>query len=116
MAEGVRVLGFSEIDGQLDALSQVLARGGVRLACLFGSLLEQPQARDVDLAVMFREYSFERYLETLEATCRALETNRVDLVVLNRANALLKLRALLGETGVCGNANVSGRGESGGAV
>jgi predicted nucleotidyltransferase len=95
MAEEVRGLGFSEIVGRLDALSQVLARDGVRLACLFGSLLEQPQARDVDLAVWFSEYSFERYLETLEAACRALKTRRVDLVVLNRANALLKLCALL---------------------
>jgi uncharacterized protein YutE (UPF0331/DUF86 family)/predicted nucleotidyltransferase len=95
MGEGARALRFSEIEERLDALSRALTRDDVRLACLFGSLLEQPQARDVDLAVLFREYSFESYLETLEAACRALETNRVDLVVLNRANALLKLHVLL---------------------
>ncbi|MFQ6015819.1 MAG: HepT-like ribonuclease domain-containing protein [Anaerolineae bacterium] len=83
------------IEGRLEVLSNALARDGVRLACLFGSVLEQPPARDVDLAVLFREYSFQRYLDTLEATCQALGTRRVDLVVLNRANALLKLRALL---------------------
>lgn len=95
MGEGGAGSRLVEIEGRLDALSQALARDGVRLACLFGSVLEQPLARDVDLAVLFSEYSFERYLETLEATCRALGMRGVDLVVLNRANPLLKLRALL---------------------
>ena len=96
MGEGGAGSGLVEIEGRLDALSHALARDGVRLACLFGSVLEHPLARDVDVAVLFSEYSFERYLETLEATCRALGMRGVDLVVLNRANPLLKLRALLG--------------------
>ncbi len=86
---------MGEIERRLEALARAMARDGIRLACLFGSVLKHPQARDVDLAVLFREYDFERYLETLETACRALETSRVDLVVLNRANAPLKLRALL---------------------
>lgn len=95
MSEGGAGSRGVEIAGRLEALSRALVRDGVRLACLFGSVLEQPLARDVDLAVWFSEYSFERYVETLEATCRALGTRREDLVVLNRANTLLKLRALL---------------------
>ena len=85
----------TEIAERLDALARALARDGVRLAYLFGSVLQHAQARDVDVAVLFREYSFEQYLETLERTCRALGTRRVDVVVLNRANVPLKLRALL---------------------
>lgn len=89
------VVKSAEIDERLSELSQALARDGVRLACLFGSLFEQPLARDVDLAVLFRDYRFEKYLETQETACRVLGTRQVDLVVLNRANAPLKLRALL---------------------
>ncbi len=66
------------------------------MAVLFGSILEQPLARDVDLAILFDEYDFDKYLKTLEVACRALGTRGVDLVVLNRANAHLKLQALLG--------------------
>lgn len=95
MAEGVRTVRASEIERRLDALSDALARDGIRLVCLFGSLLEQSSARDIDLAVLFREYSFEGYLETFEAVCQALGTRQVDVTVLNRANVQLKLRALL---------------------
>lgn len=83
------------MEERLEVLARALAHDGVRLAYVFGSALEQPQARDVDVAVWFREYSFDRYLEILERAQRALETPHVDLVVLNRANAPLKLRALL---------------------
>jgi uncharacterized protein YutE (UPF0331/DUF86 family) len=57
--------------------------------------LERASARDVDLAVWFREYSFERYVKILEVASQALGTGRIDLVVLNRTSAPLKLRALL---------------------
>jgi uncharacterized protein YutE (UPF0331/DUF86 family)/predicted nucleotidyltransferase len=85
----------AEVVERLDALASALARDGVRLAYLFGSILQDSHARDVDVAVLFGDYSFEQYLETLELTCRTLETRRVDVVVLNRANVPLKLRALL---------------------
>jgi uncharacterized protein YutE (UPF0331/DUF86 family)/predicted nucleotidyltransferase len=88
-------ISLAEIEGNLGDLSRALASDGVRLACLFGSVLEGSSARDVDLAVLFREYRFDKYLETLEAACRALGTREVDLVVLNRANPRLKLRALV---------------------
>ena len=95
MTEEVKGVRLAEIEERLNVLSHVLAEDDVRLACLFGSVLEQPLARDIDLAVLFREYSFERYLETLETACRILGTRQVDLVVLNRANSWLKLRAFV---------------------
>jgi len=88
-------IGLAEIEGRLDLLADDLTKNGVRLVCLFGSVLERPLARDIDLAVLFKRYSFEGYLETVETACRALGTRRVDLVVLNRANARLKLQTLL---------------------
>jgi uncharacterized protein YutE (UPF0331/DUF86 family)/predicted nucleotidyltransferase len=91
-ATGIRL---ADIEGRLDELSRTLARDGIRLACLFGSVLQQPLARDIDLAVLFKKYRFEKYLETLEVACRALGTRRVDLVVLDRSSARLKLQALL---------------------
>jgi uncharacterized protein YutE (UPF0331/DUF86 family) len=82
-------------DARWERLASIFATHDVRLACLFGSSVEPWQARDVDLAVWFATYSFDCYLDTLEAICQALGTRRVDLVVLNRANVLLRLRALL---------------------
>lgn len=89
---GIRI---ADIEGKLQELGRTLAEDGVRLACLFGSILEHPLARDVDVAVWFTEYSFDRYLHTLEVTSQALGTGRVHVVVLNRASAPLKVRALL---------------------
>ncbi len=94
---------LAEVENRREILSRALAAHDVQLACLFGSTVDQPSAqdvaaRDVDLAVLFRTYSFENYLDAFEAACQALGTRRADLVVLNRANALLTLRALL--TGV----------------
>ena len=86
---------IAQIERRLDRLSQALERDGVRLAYLFGSALEKPLARDVDLAVLFEEYRFDKYLETLETACQVLGTRQVDVVVLNRANPRLKLEALL---------------------
>lgn len=79
----------------MNTLSQAIAKDGIKLVCLFGSVLEQPVARDIDLAVLFKEYSFDKYLEALEVASSVLQTNKVDLVVLNRVDALLKIRALL---------------------
>jgi len=89
---GIRL---ADIEGKLDELRHVLASDGVQLASLFGSILGQPSARDVDLAVWFTEYSFERYLRILEVASQVLGTRRVDVVVLNQASIPLRLRALL---------------------
>jgi uncharacterized protein YutE (UPF0331/DUF86 family)/predicted nucleotidyltransferase len=90
---GIRL---GDIENRLDGVAQALAGDGIRLACLFGSVLDKPIARDIDLAVWFQDYTFDRYLKVWEAVTRALGTSRVHLVVLNRASAPLKLRALLG--------------------
>lgn len=89
---GIRL---AEIEEGLQKLARALASDGVRLACVFGSLVERPLGQDVDLAVWFRHYSFEKYFQTLELTSQTLGTGRVHVVVLNQANAPLKLRALL---------------------
>lgn len=85
----------ADIEGALENFARALASDGIRLACVFGSVLERLQARDVDLAVWFKHYSFEKYLDTLEVANQALGTGRVHVVVLNHASAPLKLRALL---------------------
>jgi uncharacterized protein YutE (UPF0331/DUF86 family)/predicted nucleotidyltransferase len=94
MSEGADIR-LADIESRLDEVSRALAEDGVRLACLFGSILDRPVARDIDLAVWFSEYTFERYLKTLEVASRSLGTSRVHLVALNRVGAPLKLRALL---------------------
>lgn len=79
-----------------ERLVPVFQKDGVRLATLFGSTVtEGGTPRDVDVAVLFEPYSFDRYLALQEALCQVLGTRQVDLVVLNRANAVLKLNALL---------------------
>lgn len=89
---GIRL---ADVEGRLAHLGHALAGDGVRLAYVFGSLLEGASARDIDLGIWFEEYSFTDYLRTLEVASRILGTGRVDVVVLNRANPRLKLRALL---------------------
>jgi uncharacterized protein YutE (UPF0331/DUF86 family)/predicted nucleotidyltransferase len=86
---------LADIEDKLEKLSHALQADGVRLACLFGSILSRRWARDVDVAVWFTEYSFERYLHALDVITQALGTGRVHVVVLNRASPPLKLRALL---------------------
>jgi len=80
----------------VEKLLPIFQKDGVRLATLFGSTVRGGRTpRDVDVAVLFEPYNFDRYLALQEALCQALGTRQVDLVVLNRANAVLKLNALL---------------------
>jgi uncharacterized protein YutE (UPF0331/DUF86 family)/predicted nucleotidyltransferase len=90
-----RKIAWADIQGRLERLAEVCRQDGIQLASLFGSVLEGKPARDVDVAVLFREYSFDHYLQMLECVQRALGTVKIDLVALNRANAALKLSALL---------------------
>lgn len=78
-----------------DRLAVACQDDGVRLATLFGSAVSSPTPGDVDVAVLFDSYHIDRYLALQGSLCRALGTRRVDLVVLNRANAPLRLSALL---------------------
>ncbi len=86
---------LEELAPRIAALGQALRQDGIRLVCLFGSLAEGRPGRDVDLAVLFSEYHFDRYIEVLELARRILRVDSVDVTVLNRSNALLKLRAFL---------------------
>lgn len=90
-----RGITIASIRGRLGQLAEAYREDGIRLASLFGSILEGRTAHDVDVAVLFRDYSFERYLTAVEQTQQALGKAEIDLVVLNRANAALKLNALL---------------------
>lgn len=90
-----RGITLGDIQGRLGQLVEAYQKDGILLASLFGSILEETTARDVDIAVLFQDYSFERYLKTVERTQRALGLAEIDVVVLNRANAPLKLKALL---------------------
>jgi len=92
-ASGIRL---ADIEGRLGDFVRALASDGVRLVCLFGSILQRPESRDVDLAVWFRHYSFEKYLQMEELASEALGTGRVHILALDLASPPLKLRALLG--------------------
>jgi len=82
---------------QKNKLSEIFQDYGVELAFLFGSSTEQEISliHDIDIAVLFSSYDFERYLETLFALNKAIKQKNVDLVVLNLANPALKMEALL---------------------
>jgi len=90
-----KVIEPQEIAPRIAALGQVLQRDGVRLVCLFGSLAGGWPGRDVDLAVLFSSYRFDRYVEVLELARRILRVDSVDVTVLNLASAPIQLRALL---------------------
>ena len=84
-----------ELAPGIGALERALREDGIRLVCLFGSLAEGRPGRDVDLAVLFHDYDFDRYIEFLELARRTLGADAVDVTVLNRASAPIRLRALL---------------------
>ncbi|RJQ29407.1 MAG: nucleotidyltransferase domain-containing protein, partial [Peptococcaceae bacterium] len=78
-------------------LSEIFQQHGVELAFLFGSATDQKMrsTRDIDIAVLFSSYDFNRYLKTLSALTRIIKLKNVDLAVLNLAHPALKMEALL---------------------
>lgn len=84
-----------EIKLATEQLTALFQEDGVRLATLFGSAVTDRTPRDLDVAVLFDSYQFDRFIALQESLCRALGTQRVDVVVLNRAGVILKLEALL---------------------
>lgn len=82
---------------QKNKLSEIFQDYGVELAFLFGSSTEQEISliHDIDVAVLFSSYDFERYLEALFALNKAIKQKNVDLVVLNLVHPALKMEALL---------------------
>ncbi|MBU1626271.1 DUF86 domain-containing protein [bacterium] len=82
-----------------DRLLPLFKENNIELAFLFGSIIESEEPRDIDIAVLFSDYSFDKYIDTYEDLCQALKTRKIDLVVLNRSNPAIKMEALLkGET------------------
>ena len=61
---------------------------------LFGSATTGRTARDMDVAALFDSFHFDRYLTLQGSLCQALGTRRVDLVVLNRADAASSAAAI----------------------
>jgi uncharacterized protein YutE (UPF0331/DUF86 family)/predicted nucleotidyltransferase len=84
-----------EIRAAAEKLRAVFQDDRIRLATLFGSAVTSRMPRDVDVAVLLDSYHFDHYLALQESLCQMLGTQQVDLVVLNQANAALKLSALL---------------------
>jgi uncharacterized protein YutE (UPF0331/DUF86 family)/predicted nucleotidyltransferase len=76
-------------------ISHLFEKEGVKLAFLFGSIIDSDTAADVDVAVLLKDYSFDAYLELYERLRQVLKTSDLDLVVLNRSNAAIKMEALL---------------------
>lgn len=77
-------------------LDSILEENGIKLAFLFGSLMDSSGPRDVDIGVLFQSYSFDVYSATYERLCKFLGIKDIDVVVLNRSNAAIKLEALEG--------------------
>ncbi|WP_027357098.1 type VII toxin-antitoxin system HepT family RNase toxin [Desulfofundulus thermocisternus] len=71
-------------------------RHGVELAFLFGSAVGDPPAipRDLDVAVLFSDYHFQRYLKTFDELSALIKRRDVDLVALNLCSPALKMEAL----------------------
>ena len=87
---------INEITDKKDQYTRLFKRNKVSLALLFGSAVEGDTPRDVDIAVSFKDYSFNRYIEVYEGLRHAFDRSDVDLIPLDRANAALKLEALFG--------------------
>ena len=63
----------------------------IRLVYLFGSLAESNNANDIDLAILFNDKpSYDRIAFIKEDLYKLLNTQRIDLVDLNRAGPVLR--------------------------
>ncbi|HSW09524.1 MAG TPA: HepT-like ribonuclease domain-containing protein [Bacillota bacterium] len=83
-----------------DRLSEAFRAARVRLAFLFGSVLDggsAVQPRDLDIAVSFERYDFAAYLDLQERlhTILTAPQDRLDLVLLDRCGPLLQLQVVL---------------------
>ena len=87
---------IKELPDKKAQYTHLFQRNGVNLALLFGSTVKGDTPRDVDIAVFFKDYSFDRYVEIYEGLRHVFDGRDVDLTPLNRANTALKLEALLG--------------------
>jgi predicted nucleotidyltransferase len=80
-----------DIKQKLDQLIPLFEQKDVQLAYLFGSLSQDKQAQDVDLAILTRN---EPAFHLREAITDCLNTERVDLVDLQSASPVLRFEIL----------------------
>jgi uncharacterized protein YutE (UPF0331/DUF86 family) len=85
---------LEDILQQRETLAGIFKAMQVRLAYLYGSLLEG-RGQDADFAVLFDNYSFTQHQDLYEGLCRILKADNIDLVPLNRASFALKKRVAL---------------------
>ncbi|MEW5766373.1 MAG: HepT-like ribonuclease domain-containing protein [bacterium] len=87
--------GVEEVMKKRGPMEPLFNQNRIELAFLFGSILETEEAKDIDIAVLFSKYDFDKYINTYEDLCRILKTRQIDLVVLNRSNPAIKMESLL---------------------
>ena len=96
MAAAERWYKFAELPDNIEdvvaQLPSLLAREGVLLAYLFGSLVEGRPANDVDVALLMAEDRPAYRLR--EAITERLGTERVDVVDLRRASPVLRFEVI----------------------
>jgi len=65
------------------------------LVYLFGSLAEEKNANDIDLAILFNtKPSYEKITELLERLYKLIGTQRIDIANLNRAGPVFKFNII----------------------
>jgi predicted nucleotidyltransferase len=80
-----------------EAIRRTLEKDGRVVLCyLFGSMArgETGPLSDVDIGVLFLRDSDAAHGELMDSLCRALQTDRVDLVLLNQAPMPLRYRVI----------------------
>jgi len=82
----------NDLQERLRGLPELLARFDIRLAYLFGSALRQEEPADVDLAILpGPRFDF---FEFYAALSRFLDSDRIDLVLLDKAPSPLKFHVV----------------------
>jgi len=82
----------NDLQERLRGLPALLARFDIRLAYLFGSALRREEPADVDLAILpGPRFDF---FEFYAALSRFLDSDRIDLVLLNKAPSPLKFQVI----------------------
>ena len=92
--DGLAALQAAAESGELDELC---ARHRVRVLTVFGSAARgEPNARDLDIGVMFEPDADPDYLAIINDLIDLTRTDAVDFVHLNRGGPVIRERALVG--------------------
>lgn len=84
-----------EIENRRDELHHLFSEEGIVVAILYGSIVKDGEGKDLDMAILFKSYSFSSYQNLWERLCHLFKADNIDLLPLNMATFLLKKRALL---------------------